>query len=101
MFQCFCRKTYDIVILENHKIELSGVTVRKIVITGRCEMNLCIKQVYSKTIGKRAAVFVSKKILNRYEPRREKNRLFAYAKTKTQISFAITAKLISAFVFAT
>ena len=29
------------------------------------------------------------------------NRVFAYAKTKTQISFAVTAKLISAFVFAT
>ena len=29
------------------------------------------------------------------------NRLFAYAKTKTQISFMETAKLISAFVFAT
>ena len=29
------------------------------------------------------------------------NRLFAYAKTKTQISFEVTAKLISAFVFAT
>ena len=29
------------------------------------------------------------------------NRLFAYAKTKSQISFAVTAKLISAFVFAT
>ena len=29
------------------------------------------------------------------------NRLFAYAKTKTQISFAVTAKLISAFVYAT
>ena len=29
------------------------------------------------------------------------NRLFAYAKTKTQISFAVTAKLISAFIFAT
>ena len=26
---------------------------------------------------------------------------FAHAKTKTQISFAVTAKLISAFVFAT
>ena len=36
-----------------------------------------------------------------YEPCYEKNRLFAYAKTKTQISFAVTAKLISAFVFAT
>ena len=30
-----------------------------------------------------------------------RNRLFAYAKTKTQISFAVTAKLISTFVFAT
>ena len=29
------------------------------------------------------------------------NRIFANAKTKTQISFAITVKLISAFVFAT
>ena len=35
-----------------------------------------------------------------YEPRHEKA-VFAYAKTKTQISFAVTAKLISAFVFAT
>ena len=29
------------------------------------------------------------------------NRIFAFAKTKAQISFAVTAKLISAFVFAT
>ena len=29
------------------------------------------------------------------------NRLFVYAKTKMQISFAVTAKLISVFVFAT
>ena len=36
-----------------------------------------------------------------FEPRREKTIFFAYAKTKTQISFAVTAKLISAFVFAT
>ena len=35
------------------------------------------------------------------EPRRKKTGFFAYAKTKTQISFAVTAKLISAFVFAT
>ena len=34
------------------------------------------------------------------EPHREKTVFFAYAKTKTQISFAVTAKLISAFVFA-
>ena len=31
----------------------------------------------------------------------KKKRLFAYAKTKMQISFAVTVKLISAFVFAT
>ena len=30
-----------------------------------------------------------------------KTGFFAYAKTKTQISFVVTAKLISAFVFAT
>ena len=29
-----------------------------------------------------------------------RNQIFVYAKTKTQISFAVTAKLISAFVFA-
>ena len=29
-----------------------------------------------------------------------RNPVFSYAKTKTQISFAVTAKLISAFVFA-
>ena len=29
------------------------------------------------------------------------NLIFVYAKAKTQISFAVTAKLISAFVFAT
>ena len=37
-----------------------------------------------------------------YEPRHErkkKQQIFAYAKTKAQISFAVTAKLISAFVF--
>ena len=31
----------------------------------------------------------------------KKNQLFAYAKTKTQISCAVTGQLISAFVFAT
>ena len=35
-----------------------------------------------------------------FEPLCE-NQHFAYAKTKTQISFAVTPKLISAFVFAT
>ena len=36
-----------------------------------------------------------------YEPPQGKANKFAYAKTKAQISFAVTAKLISAFVFAT
>ena len=39
--------------------------------------------------------------VSRLEPRHEKTGFFAYAKTKAQISFAVTAKLISAFVFAT
>ena len=34
------------------------------------------------------------------EPRREKTCFFAYAKTKAQISCAVIAQLISAFVFA-
>ena len=34
------------------------------------------------------------------EPRCEKTGFLAYAKTKTQISWAVTAQLISAFVFA-
>ena len=34
-------------------------------------------------------------------PGHEKTDFFAYVKTKTQISFAVTAKLISTFVFAT
>ena len=37
----------------------------------------------------------------KWEPRLDKNQRFAYAKAKTQISIAVTAKLISAFVFAT
>ena len=36
-----------------------------------------------------------------FEPPNGKNQQSSYAKTKTQISFAVTAKLISAFVFAT
>ena len=35
------------------------------------------------------------------EPHHKKTRLFAYAKTKAQISCAVTAQLICAFVFAT
>ena len=40
-----------------------------------------------------------KKLL--FEPCHEKTGFFAYAKTKPQISCAVTAQLISAFVFAT
>ena len=40
-------------------------------------------------------------ILRAYEPRHEKTCFFAYEKTKPQISCAVTAQLISAFVFAT
>ena len=36
-----------------------------------------------------------------FEPCCEKNLLFAYAKTKVQISCLVTMLLISAFVFAT
>ena len=39
--------------------------------------------------------------LTSFEPRREKTGFLHMRKTKMQISFAVTAKLISAFVFAT
>ena len=39
--------------------------------------------------------------LNNHMSRIVRNQIFAYAKTKAQISFAVTAKLISAFVLAT
>ena len=41
------------------------------------------------------------KVSNIFEPRREKTGYLHMLKTKTQISIAVTAKLISAFVFAT
>ena len=44
------------------------------------------------------ALFLSYKLI--CEPHHEKTGFFAYAKTKALISFAVTAKLISAFVFA-
>ena len=46
-------------------------------------------------------MFIQSSLSPSYEPRCEKTGFFAYAKTKMQISFAVTAKLISAFVFAT
>ena len=39
--------------------------------------------------------------MRKFEPRYEKTGFFLYAKTKTQISCAVTAQVISAFVFAT
>ena len=36
-----------------------------------------------------------------YKPRHEQTQSFVYVKTKAQISFTVTAKLISTFVFAT
>ena len=45
--------------------------------------------------------FIHNKLLLLYGPRYEKTGFFAYAKIKTQISCAVIAQLISAFVFAT
>ena len=52
------------------------------------------------TLNNVSVIISSVVTLTLYEPRREKNRLFTYAKTKTQISFAVTAKLISDYAFA-
>ena len=41
------------------------------------------------------------KFMSLNESRHEKNHLFAYAKTKTEISCALIVQLISTFVFAT
>ena len=41
-----------------------------------------------------------KRMIPYNEPPHEKNQQSAYAKTKAQISFVVTMKLISAFVFA-
>ena len=59
------------------------------------DMRLCFR------IFKSSFSHDATQIWKQFEPLREKNQQFAYAKTKMQISFAITAKLISAFVFAT
>ena len=49
---------------------------------------------------KHAEKFPSSGII-KYEPHHEKTVFLHMQKTKTQISFAVTAKLISVFVFAT
>ena len=49
----------------------------------------------NQILGRRVSIVYSMSLVMR------KPGFFAYAKTKTQISFAVTAKLISAFVFAT
>ena len=58
---------------------------------------LC-KNSYQLTPTKKIATQTHNKTI--YEPRVKKT-AFEYAKTKTQISFAVTAKLMSVFVFAT
>ena len=50
---------------------------------------------------KELAEMMSCKYYPLIEPRQEKTRLLHYAKSKAQISCAVTAQLISAFVFAT
>ena len=47
------------------------------------------------------ALFLVKNACSQVNDRCPLGYLFAYAKTKMQISFAVTAKLISTFVFAT
>ena len=61
--------------------------IRLIPVFVRCKIQLVLSRCRSNAIL--------------YEPRYEKTGFFAYAKTKTQTSFAVTAKLISAFVVAT
>ena len=51
--------------------------------------------------GWASAEEIKHKKISLLEPRREKTEGFACAKAKTQISCAVTAQLISAFVFAT
>ena len=60
-----------------------------------------VRQIFALTVSLFVTRAVTTLKVNIYEPRCEKTGFFAYAKTKTQISFAVTAKLISAFVFAT
>ena len=63
---------------------------------------LCFSRMQNHIISRRGSLcntLVIRVFL--FEPGREKSGFFAYAKTKTQISFAVTAKLISVFVFAT
>ena len=46
-------------------------------------------------------LFLNQQKREQYEPRHEKTNVLQMRKTKKQISFAVTAKLVSAFVFAT
>ena len=56
---------------------------------------------FSKTVKSTNSMSITCTICSSRARRNEPRTRFAYAKTKTQISFAVTAKLISAFVFAT
>ena len=69
-------------------------------ITGTCFRDECLSFQVTEVNMKNYKANLTTVGMQQNEPRREKTG-FAYAKTKTQISFAVTAKLISAFVFAT
>ena len=64
-----------------------------------CTATLSSTGLVDSTTGLKLLFLPTESVPN--EPRHMKTGFFAYAKTKTQISFAVTAKLISAFVFAT
>ena len=80
----------------NHKNEESIQVSELQIINFRALAILCY--CFSKVHLFRIFFFIMK---FKVEPHHEKTGLLAMRKTKAQISFAVTAKLISAFVFAT
>ena len=65
----------------------------------QCVNAAAVQNVYMiKLISRKTREIRKNKV---FEPCHERNLHFAYAKTKTQISCAVAAQLISAFVFAT
>ena len=77
-------------------------------ITPKCEYQSCrlhnYRELHNNYVSQSDMRHVPSALKNKqkiFEPRHEISRPFAYAKTKAQISFAITVKLISALVFAT
>ena len=63
--------------------------------------NLGSRGIVLYNVAKTKALFSSPLFSHIYLSPVMRKPVFAYAKTKTQISFAVTAKLISGFVFAT